>query len=189
MKNKVRLLVIVALIASVAFFIWRQEAPESPQTASTLNDEKIAFDREKHQQYVELLMEERGFTKEHALEEALKVQVEHLALLEKVKILRIEISEEEARKEVLKTRQAIEENDDETKLAIEKTIKNLGMTEEEYWNDYVVNGYKEMLAIEQLKTFAANEEKHWQDFFRDIVAEFEQTYDKEIIAFRREVEK
>jgi hypothetical protein len=74
-------------------------------------------------------------------------------LLKKAKDLNISVSDEDAKAEAKKQRDMFEEalnkadNKDLAKVTIDDFIKKLGITEEEYWNSYVIQGYKSALTI------------------------------------------
>lgn len=67
--------------------------------------------------------------------------------------LKVNASDDEAESEMKKQRSLIEkaDNKSEIKETINDIIKQLGITEEEYWNSYVIGGYKRALIIGKVR--------------------------------------
>lgn len=67
--------------------------------------------------------------------------------------LKVNASDDEAESEMKKQRSLIEkaDNKSEIKETINDIIKQLGITEEEYWNSYVIGAYKRALIIGKVR--------------------------------------
>lgn len=97
------------------------------------------------QQNVELARLSSTFSEREMLEKLIEDEL----LLVKAKELKINISDKEAKAEMLKQKDLIDkaDNKNEAKAIINDFIKKLGITEEEYWNTYAIKGYKSVLII------------------------------------------
>lgn len=74
--------------------------------------------------------------------------IEDEMLLVKAKELKINISDKEAKAEMLKQKNLIDKaHNNEAEVIINDFIKKLGITEEDYWNTYAIEGYKSALTI------------------------------------------
>jgi hypothetical protein len=93
------------------------------------------------------------FTEEQMLE---KLIDDELILL-KAKELKVTVTDKEAKAEAKKQKDLYENtlkkvnNKNELKAAMDDFIKKLGITEEEYWNSYVVQGCKTALIAAKTK--------------------------------------
>jgi uncharacterized cupredoxin-like copper-binding protein len=101
------------------------------------------------QQQVDIARINSIFSEKEAVEKAIDKEL----LLEKAKELKINVSNKEAKAEAKKQRDLYEDmlnkadNKDEFKTTMDNLMKILGLTEEEYWNSYAVQGYKNALTI------------------------------------------
>ena len=101
------------------------------------------------QQQVDMSRINSIFSEKEAVEKAIDEEL----LLDKAKELKINVSNKEAKAEAKKQRDLYEDmlkkadNKDEIKTTFNDLMKKLGLTEEEYWNSYAVQGYKNALTI------------------------------------------
>lgn len=85
--------------------------------------------------------------------EAIEKAIDNELLFEKAKDLKISVSDKEAKAEAKKQRNLYEDmlktadNKNEIRTAMDNIIKKSGLTEDEYWNTYAVQGYKNALII------------------------------------------
>lgn len=105
------------------------------------------------QQQIDMARIGSTFSEKEAIEKAIDEEL----LLEKAKELKINVSDKEAKAESKKQRKLYEDmpkntaNKDEVKTTLNNLIEKLGLTQEEYWNSYAVQGYKNALIIGKTK--------------------------------------
>ncbi|ERI93901.1 hypothetical protein HMPREF1982_01336 [Clostridiales bacterium oral taxon 876 str. F0540] len=101
------------------------------------------------QQMVDMARTNSTFTEKQMIEKLLDDEL----ILLKAKELKITVTDKEAKAEAKKQRNLYEDtlqkadNKDEVKATMDDFIKKLGITEEEYWNSYVVQAYKNALIL------------------------------------------
>ncbi len=130
-------------------------------------DDMGTFSHKKHQ-YLVAVLENKGISKKEAISEAFDYQIRELALNDKADEMGVIVSKEEAYEHAKKLREMIESGitDDGTplddykehQLRAEQTAEGLGLTIEQYWNEYVpanaINSMK--LSKLQEKLFEGN---------------------------------
>ncbi|WP_156314823.1 hypothetical protein [Halalkalibacter wakoensis] len=154
-----------------------------------LNDQ---FFIEKHESYVEMLIEDQGFSMEEANEEAYRIQLNEVAIVNRAMELGMDVSEEEALNVAQEMRQYLVENSNETEEASAHTkaiIKQLGISEDQYWNEYVITSYKQMLMREQVMEYERQENpsKSWNERQEELIDEFKRNEATQIQEFKRQV--
>lgn len=101
------------------------------------------------QQQIDMTRVGSIFSEKEAIEKAIDKEL----LLEKAKDLKISVSDKEAKAEAKRQKELYEnalekaDNKDELKTNLDNFIKKLGLSEEEYWDSYAVQGYKNALII------------------------------------------
>ena len=116
---------------------------DTSKVLATVNGKNIT------QQQIDMARIGSVFSEKEMLEKVIDEEL----LLEKAKDLKISVSDKEAKAEAKKQRKLFEEmlknadNKDELKTTMDNIIKKVGITEEEYWNSYAVQGYKMALII------------------------------------------
>ncbi|MDG5786402.1 hypothetical protein QA612_02790 [Evansella sp. AB-P1] len=150
------------------------------------------FDIKNYEQYAVTLQNENGYTKEEASKFAFEVELLKVALINKAIEIGIEITDEDAKKQAKEEREMFESGklSDAEKKSIEETIVDLGITEEQFWNEYVVQtGAKMQLMIERLHDYHNENypEMHWDDFANQIVGNFRIKEAEKIKKFKGEI--
>ncbi|OIJ13730.1 hypothetical protein BKP35_08915 [Anaerobacillus arseniciselenatis] len=150
------------------------------------------FSIEDHEEYAEKIQDERGLTKEEADEEAFRVQLNELAVINRAIAVGISVSEEEALRksqeirEVLKNGEA--KNASEVMASIQKEIGQLEISEDEYWNEYMLSNYTHMVMREKLMEY---ERTHsgisWNERQQEIIEEFIASEKRRINEFKRKI--
>jgi len=134
-----------------------------------LQDDWSTFSQKKHEGLVSKL-EDKGISNKEAILEAFNYQIRELALIDKADEMGITVSKKEAHEYAKKLREMIEsgvaddgtpiENYKEHQLQAEQAAKELGLTLEEYWNEYVpanaVNSLKLSKIQEKLELLEEN---------------------------------
>lgn len=166
------------------------EASGDGQEINPIND---SFFIEKHEEYADRLQEEQGFSKGEADEEAFRTQLNEVAVINRAIDVGIEVSEKEALQVAHEMRDLLEEGEaDNAEEALNNTqeiINRLGITEEEYWNDYVINSYIQMLMRERLIEYERNENPgmSWNERQKDIIEDFKSRESRQINKFKKEI--
>ena len=141
-------------------------------------------------------MEQGELSKQEAEEEAFRIQLNEVAIINRAIDIGIEVSKEEALQVANKTRQVLEQGDSngfegtqEALMEINDTLEREGISEEEYWNDYVINSYKQMLMRERLMQYERdnNPQKNWNERQEEIIEEFKSKEERQINKFKKEV--
>jgi hypothetical protein len=105
------------------------------------------------QQMVDMTRTNSTFTEKQMLDKLIDDEL----ILIKAKELKITVTDKEAKAEAKKQRDLYEDalqkadNKNEVKTTMDDFIKKLGITEEEYWNSYVVQAYKGVLITAKTK--------------------------------------
>ncbi|MBU8907465.1 hypothetical protein KH400_12685 [Desertibacillus haloalkaliphilus] len=124
------------------------------------------FSIEDHVEYVEKIQDERGLTKEEADEEALQKSQETREVLEN----------EEAK------------NSKEAKASIQEEIEQLGISEDEYWEEYMLSNYAHVIMREKLMEYERNHNPaRWNERQQEIIEEFKNRESQQIDEFKREI--
>ncbi|RXJ04269.1 hypothetical protein DS745_02475 [Anaerobacillus alkaliphilus] len=135
------------------------------------------FDIKNYEQYAATLQNENGYSEKEASKYAFEVELLKVALINHAMELGIAITDEDAKKQANEGREMFETGklSNEEKKGIEETIVDLGITEEQFWNEYVVQtGAKMQLMIERLQDYQKKHypEMKWDDFANEIVENF-----------------
>lgn len=81
-----------------------------------------------------------------------------------------------------------------TKETIENLIDGLGITEEEYWDEFVINSYKQQIIINELRNIvlknvdSQDNEKVWINFKEKAINDFKSKNSVEIQKFKNMTE-
>ncbi|HHY22211.1 MAG TPA: hypothetical protein GX525_10135 [Bacilli bacterium] len=73
--------------------------------------------------------------------------------------------------------------------------ESAGLTEDEYWNEYAINSYKQLMAIEELqravtKNISDNEKySYWQEFVEKTILDFEKKNSISIKEFHKQAQE
>ncbi|WP_238446520.1 hypothetical protein [Alkalihalophilus pseudofirmus] len=151
------------------------------------------FSIEEHVKYAERLQDERGLTKEDADEEAFRVQLNEVAVINRAIDVGINVSEEEAFQKSQETREDLEneeaENVKEVLIGIQEEIEQLGISEDDYWNEYMLSSYAHAVMREKLMEYEQNENpmKNWNELQQEIIEEFTVSQSQQINEFKREI--
>ncbi|WP_026688388.1 hypothetical protein [Alteribacter aurantiacus] len=161
---------------------------------SPINSE---FDYNRHDQFIITLVEYVGMDKDEAIHEAVEGQIINVALLQKAIESGIEISKEDALREAQIDRSIMEDGDaDNAQEALETIrsfIKGLGITEEQYWTEYVVPQYQEKLMLLELQdqvlgssSYSIDEDTMdtWARYEQNVVDEFVRNNKQEVLQFK-----
>ncbi|WNF38355.1 hypothetical protein RJD24_08010 [Bacillaceae bacterium IKA-2] len=161
------------------------------QKMNPINDEFLV---EKHEDYAEMLRVEKGLSKEEADEETYRVQLHEVAIINRAIDVGIKVSEEEALQEANKTRQMLKEVEgvENAEVALTKTqetIEKLGISEDEYWNKFVINSFIQSLMKEKLIEYERieNPEMNWNERQEEIIEEFKSNESLQINEFKKEI--
>lgn len=161
------------------------------QKMNPFNDEFLV---EKHEDYAEMLRVEQGLSKEEADEETYRVQLNEVAIINRAIDVGIKVSEEEALQEANKTRQRLKEVEgvENAEVALTKTqetIEKLGISEDEYWNEFVINSFIQSLMKEKLIEYERieNPEMNWNERQEEIIEEFKTNESLQINEFKKEI--
>lgn len=146
MKKKITV-VLVSLIFAVGLTACSSENKsafkDNSKVLATVNGKDIT------QLQIDITRIGSSFSEKEAVEKAIDKEL----LLEKAKDLNVNVSEKEAKDEAKKQRDLYDDmvkqadNKDEVKSTLNNLIKTLGITEEEYWNSYAIQAYKNALII------------------------------------------
>ena len=152
------------------------------------------FSIEQHVIYAESLQTERGLTKEEADKEAFRVQLNEVAVINRAIDVGIKVSEEEALQKAQEIREALENEEAEkvkgVLISIQEEIEELGISEDDYWNEYMLNSYAHAVMREKLMEYELNENpmKNWNERQAEIIEEFTASESRQIKEFKREIE-
>lgn len=107
------------------------------------------------QQQVDIIIKTSFLSEKEIIEKL----IDNELLLTKSKELKIRVTDDEAKAEVQRNRELIEkaDNKEEAKALIADIIKLLEITEQEYWETYVVQAYKSTLIIGKTKQKLGND--------------------------------
>lgn len=150
------------------------------------------FNVKNYEQYAATLQNENGYSKKEASKLAFEVELLKVALINRAMELGIKITDEDAKKQANEGRELFVSgklSDIEMK-SIEKTIVDLGITEEQFWNEYVVQtGAKMHLLIERLQDYHKEHyrEIDWDDYAKDIVENFKIKEIEKINKFKEKI--
>lgn len=112
-----------------------------------------------------------------AKKEAVNKIIEDTLLYNEAKKRKLTISKDEAVAFAKLQKEQLDkvENSDEVKKAIKNLIKGLGITEEEYWDNYVVEGYMKYNSIGKLRAEILKDvhdineqEKKWAAYIKSL---------------------
>lgn len=150
------------------------------------------FDIKNYEQYAASLQNENGYSKKEASKYAFEVELLKVALINHAMELGIAITDEDAKKQANEGRKMFETGklSDVEKKSIEKTIVELGITEEQFWNEYVVQfGAKIQLMIERLQAYHKEHysEIDWDDYAKEIVENFKMKETEKINKFKESI--
>ncbi|MCK0472683.1 hypothetical protein [Halalkalibacter sp. APA_J-10(15)] len=129
---------------------------------------------------------------EHAQEESYRVQLEELAILTRANEVGIRVSEEEAQVVINQTKEAIEsknvDNWQETKESIDEQIQELGISEEEYWNEFLIEPYQQTLMRQYLMEYVQKKypKMSWNERREQLIEQFKQREAEQIAEFKEE---
>lgn len=136
-----------------------------------------------------------GMENVEAKEKALANTITEVALHQAARSKRIEITEEEVLIMVEEVRNSFESSTEEaysinTKKGIEKLIEGLGITEHEYWNEFVIESYKHQIMVSKLREKVIdnvdhqNTQKVWIEFRENAINDFKNKNNVEIQEFK-----
>jgi hypothetical protein len=151
------------------------------------------FSIEEHVKYAERLQAERGLTKEDAEEEAFRIQLNEVSVINRAIDVGINVSEEEALQKSQEAREGLEneeaENVKEVLISIQEESEQLGISEDDYWNEYMLSSYAHAVMREKLMEYEQNENpmKNWNELQEEIIEEFAVSQSKKINEFKREI--
>lgn len=188
MSRYLKILFYLLLVA----FLLSCEKPVQVDTVHNLNPLNETLVVQKHFDYVEMLVEE-GMSKEEADHEALQIQLAEVAILTKAKDLGIKVSNEEALTEARKMKELVEqgkiENAEEISAKINKVMIKFGITAEQYWEEFIINSYKQMLFQHKLMDYekSLNPNLDWNMRHKEIIDEYKQREANEIEKFKRKL--
>ncbi|UCZ54305.1 hypothetical protein LGQ02_05955 [Bacillus shivajii] len=157
-----------------------------------LNPLNDSFIVDKHEEFANKLKED-GYAKEEANEEAFKVQLREVALLNRATEVGIEVSDKEAGKRAEEMREQLEigkgQNTEFVLEKIDELIAELNITEDEYWSEYVINSYKSQIMQEKLREYELKEnaQTNWNERSQEIIEEFMENEAEQIKKFKSEV--
>ncbi|MGY4690918.1 hypothetical protein [Salibacterium sp. K-3] len=159
------------------------------ETLNPIDDEPLMT---KYERLSENFQDNNGMPEEQAQQEAFDLIVQEAALVNRAQDEGIEVTDEEAREEAQSVRKTLENGDGpntESSLQdIEETMEKENLTEDEYWNEYVISGYKHSLMKEKLRDHEKeNEPKPWNTRRKEIVEAFRSDEAERIERFREEV--
>lgn len=154
-----------------------------------MNPSSENLDTLKVKEYASYLENAFNMNPEKAKIEALEIAIFNVAMNNKGKELNIFVSDDEAVLKAKEQRKLLQDpNNDGAKEAlqyIQSLIEGLGITEEEYWNEYVINGYKDSILVEKLYANITKDSKDmdsaWLQFVDQTVQEFKKIVHKILI--------
>ncbi|GED34965.1 SurA N-terminal domain-containing protein [Brevibacillus centrosporus] len=178
--------IITTLILSVSIASFASEDPfftfgqsisskETNEHVGTVNNEEI--DPKEVRNYQNYLEHVEKMQSKQARKEAINKIVEDTLLYNQAKKSNLMISKKEAIDFAKTQREQLEkaENADEVKKSINNLIAGLGISEEQYWDSYVVEGYMKYNSIGKLRAEIlkdvedVNEQgKVWADFIKGL---------------------
>ncbi|MGD9679354.1 MAG: hypothetical protein AB7V16_13515 [Vulcanibacillus sp.] len=137
-----------------------------------------------------------GLKIEDAKERAMEGLILEVALTQAALNRGIVVTDDEAKKTAQEFRNLLENPTEDTfginNEAVNKFIEGLGITEEEYWNEFAIDGYKQQLLQFKLRNDVINgidpknAEKVWEDFMENTINEYKKHHNIEIQEFKIE---
>ncbi|OEF95690.1 hypothetical protein [Desulfuribacillus alkaliarsenatis] len=196
MKKLIIGIVIIGLLA-----VGYQSMNDSSSSTIPLPDSLADLSKSNFQNLVDHF-EKLGVDKQQALVEALDYQLREVALLQKAKELGLEVSQDEVTAHIRKLRKSIEtgisedglevSNHQESLIQLESIINDLGITYEQYWNEYLPELTKYSLMTGKLHDvyIGSSPEVHaqgWQGWMDSIVSEFKENNQQKVQEFKQEI--
>lgn len=155
--------------------------------------------KEKHlnkNEYLTMVKYYESIVKEpsNKAKESAKTQIiEEAAIIEMAKELNIAPTPESILERVKQERVNFEnadttlEENQQSLLMVEDLIKGLELTEEQYWNEYVPQGYVVIMSEENLFDYVTKDipdleekKKEWQDYKKNIIVEYKKQFKSDI---------
>lgn len=167
-------------------------SPDVNQDSQRHNLVNSEFSIDKHAEYAKRIQDKRGLTKEEAGEEAFRVQLNEVAVINRAIDVGVSVSKEEALEKSQEIREVLEngeaENASEVMAGIQEEIGQLGISEDEYWNEYMLSNYAHAVMREKLMEYERNHSGiRWDECQQEIIEEFAASEKRRINEFKREI--
>ncbi|ADI00466.1 hypothetical protein [Salisediminibacterium selenitireducens] len=177
-KNLFITWIIIAILTSTSLSVaangdWFENLGEKLNDNETLSPpsyEKLELSN--HNQLVYSFTNKNGMNKSEANQMALEIQLEKAAIFNEAKSRGLSVSKSEAQQAAMTERELLlngkSANSEEMKAKVNSFIEGLGISEAEYWEDYVVEAKKNVLLEQKLLEHEFNRIELSKDNFKKI---------------------